>query len=954
MMRLPALAAPRRPALVFAFLLILSSCAALSIKTEGGIWPHDGSDLKPDPSLTFGRLENGARYILKHNQEPKGRVALYLLVGAGSMYENDSQQGIAHFLEHMVFNGSENFPSGEMVKYFQSIGMSFGPDANAYTGYDRTVYNVLLPDNSPGGLDKGLVVLRDYAAGALLEQKEIERERGVVLAEMSSRDSPGYRTFKAAMEFQLPGALPALRMPIGKEEVLRAADQKLVRGFYNDWYRPDLLVVSVVGDTDMSLAEQLVKKHFASLARRGAALSKPDPGKVSHKGIRFFHHYEKEEGDSEAAIGAVWNVPPQKDTLAWRKELVLRELANAVVRNRLNALLEKPGAPFTGADIGSGIFLDTIAYAEISADTSPETWEKSLAAIEQTLRAALLHGFSKAETERVKQDFLAALKKAAAQEPTRDSPGLAHAFVSATGDNAVILSPAQELELMAPVIESADPASLLAALRRTWPDSHRLVSVTGNADLAKQGAPQDLLAAAYAASQAAAVAPPKEEAPARFPHLPPPAAPGKIVRQEEIKDLGITQVEFENGVRLNLKPADFKKNEIVFTLVFGFGASGEPADKPGLAMLAPAVMNESGFGGIGKEALKRALAGKTTGIGLGVREDAFVFTGSTVPGEMETAFQLLHAGIVDPAFEKDAYTLAMERFRKMYASLTQSVEGQASLYAPSFFASGDSRFGKPPWEVFARLTLEDARAWVGGAIAREPLELSMAGDFAPEEAIRLAALYLGGLPARAGAEGPGRDINVVFPKGKSETRKIATTFDKAIALVAWPGRDIWDIKTTRRMAILAEALDNRLMDVVRQKMGATYSPAAWNEPSRAFPGYGTLKAAVVVAPDKAGIIPGLVRDIAQEMGVQGIGKEDLARAKEPVLTQVRDAVRINGYWLDSVLAGSTRHPEQIAWSREMRADFQSVTLEEINALAARILVRPVSAWFVAMPEEKGK
>ena len=213
-------------------------------------WPHQASDLDPDPELVFGALDNGLRYVLRVNQTPRDRVSLHLNVQAGSLHERDDQRGLAHFLEHMLFNGSTHFPPGELVKYFQRIGMAFGDDANAHTGFNETVYDVLLPDNRPESIAEGLLVLRDYASEALLLPEEIDREREVVLAEMRTRDSPGYRAFKASLEFEFEGLRVAQRLPIGEEAVVRQADRQALKAFYDDWYRPERLVVVMVGDFD--------------------------------------------------------------------------------------------------------------------------------------------------------------------------------------------------------------------------------------------------------------------------------------------------------------------------------------------------------------------------------------------------------------------------------------------------------------------------------------------------------------------------------------------------------------------------------------------------------------------------------------------------------------------------------------------------------------------------------
>ncbi|HHC24072.1 MAG TPA: insulinase family protein, partial [Desulfobacterales bacterium] len=227
------------------------------------LWPHEKSDLLPDPDLIFGKLPNGIRYVLMENHEPKDRVSLHLNVQAGSLNESDDQQGLAHFLEHMLFNGSEHFPPGELVKYFQSIGMAFGNDANAHTGFAETVYDVLLPTGSKENIEKGLLVMKDYARGALLLKSEIDRERGIILAEKRTRNSVGYRTYISSMEFVFSGSKITLRLPIGTEEVIKKADRRLLKDYYDAWYRPENMILIMAGDFDAGLAESLIKSAFS-------------------------------------------------------------------------------------------------------------------------------------------------------------------------------------------------------------------------------------------------------------------------------------------------------------------------------------------------------------------------------------------------------------------------------------------------------------------------------------------------------------------------------------------------------------------------------------------------------------------------------------------------------------------------------------------------------------------
>ena len=241
-------------------------------------WPQTKSDLKPDPDLVFGRLKNGFRYVLMNNKEPADRVSMHLNVQAGSLQESEKQRGLAHFLEHMLFEGTTHFPSGELVKYFQSIGMQFGPDANAHTGFAETVYDVLLPDGKKTSLEQALIVMQDYAEGALLLESEVAQERGVVLAEKRTRDSVGYRTFVATANFQFANTRIVRRLPIGIESVLKSADRRRVKAYYDTFYRPERMMLVMVGDFNIDVAQTLIADRFAGLKARAPAGAEIDLG----------------------------------------------------------------------------------------------------------------------------------------------------------------------------------------------------------------------------------------------------------------------------------------------------------------------------------------------------------------------------------------------------------------------------------------------------------------------------------------------------------------------------------------------------------------------------------------------------------------------------------------------------------------------------------------------------
>ena len=482
--------------------LLLISCGAFN-RTENPpagearaafekpVWPHDAGDLKPDPALMFGTLSNGFRYVLVNNQTPRDRVSMHLMVEAGSVHETDSQQGLAHFLEHMVFNGSTHFPPGEMVKYFQRIGMEFGPDANASTGFFKTKYDILLPDGKAESMAEGLMVLGDYAEGASLLETEVERERKVILAEMRTRDSAEFRTFVETLKFELPDDRISRRIPIGTKESIQDADRARLADFYDTWYRPERMILVMAGDFDPDTALPLIRKEFEGMAARAPARPDPDMGEVRHQGVQPFYHFEPESGTTDITLQVIRNIPAGPDSAARGKREVILDIANQIVQNRLDRMIRRPGNPFTGASAASEVYPKHVEYSYITAQTRPENWEKSLAALDHVLRQALEYPFTDDELSRVKKDFLAALDKAVKNAPTRQSQMLARQITGSLEMNRVLQSPQQRRELYAPVITALTADEAHRVFTEAWSPDHRLVMVSGNTRLPEGSSPPE-------------------------------------------------------------------------------------------------------------------------------------------------------------------------------------------------------------------------------------------------------------------------------------------------------------------------------------------------------------------------------------------------------------------------------------------------------------------------------
>jgi zinc protease len=513
------------------------------------------------------------------------------------------------------------------------------------------------------------------------------------------------------------------------------------------------------------------------------------------------------------------------------------------------------------------------------------------------------------------------------------------------------MSPEQEKSFFAPFIAAADVAVVQAALLKNWVRDHRLFLVTGNArmDAHPDGA-EATIRSVIRESRQLVVSKPAEALAVRFPYLEVPVA-GKesILKRSDIPDLGIVQIDFKNGVRLNLKKTDFEADKIHFTLGLGRGKSDEPMQKPGLSVLAEAVVSESGFAALTKDELERALAGKEWKLSFHVAEDRFSFDGESPAQELELIFQLLYAHLKDPGFRPEAFKLATDRFGQMYQSLSRDIDGAMQLYGQRFLSGGDSRFGLPSHERFAQLSLSDVKDWLLPLLKEAPLEVSLVGDFDPAKAIDLATIYFGALETRTPSGLTVRNDLPQFPSGKALSVNVETQIPKGLIVVAYPTADFWDIQRTRRLSVVGDIFSEKLRETVREKLGVSYSPYAYNRSSRAYSGYGLLQAFVYIDPDKTQMVIDEVKKIGLDISRDGVSVDELVRSIEPIMTNIKEMRHTNGYWIRSVLVGSRERPEQLDWSRTMLSDFAAITAEEISALARKYLVAEKAAQIVVRP-----
>ncbi len=908
------------------------------------LWPHEKSELQPDPSLVFGRLPNGLRYVLMENHEPQKRVGLYLNIQAGSINETDEQRGLAHYLEHMLFNGSTHFKPGELVEYFQSIGMDFGGDTNAHTTYDETVYKIILPSGDEKEIDRGLLVLADYARGALLLDSEINRERGVILAEKRTRDSASYRVQVESSKFALKGTKLPLRKPIGTLNILKNADHDLLKEFYDSWYRPNNMILVMVGDFQPSTVESIIKKHFGNLQGSGPEPVCPDYGRLQRSGRNIFYFYEPELGVTNISIESLWQQPQVDDSFSLQAKEIREYIVSRLINYRLEQLMEAVDVPFTESRFYAGDVLGFIGYSGIFAKTSPEKWKEALKSIESTLRQALEYGFAEDELTIVKKELISQLTAEVLRTSTRDSKQLARNIIRGLNENRVVQSPKQELELYGKYIEKLKLAEVESTLKRLWSNDNLFVEMTGNVKLGEE--PERRIETLYTEATKSEVRRWEGGKQVHFPYLSHNDIADKSFTTQPLKKIEGERFLFANGVVVNTKQTNFKKDHIEIRIDIDGGRLAEP--QSGMAMLAEEVVKESGSGRLRKTELERVLAGSTVSYDFQVKRASFIWRGNALKKDMELLFQVMQTVVVDPGFRKEVYESAKESYKQSYQRLERDIKGGMRFYVKRFLAGGHPSFGWPLWKDFSTINFLPLQNWIFEELHSGRLEISIVGDFDRATLVELCKKYFGGLEVRDG--GKQSVDKITFPEGKMVNKSVNSSIDKSLVVLAWPTTDFWDISRTRRLNMLAKIFDDRLRLVIREKLGAAYSPVVYSFSSRHFNDYGFLIAQMVVEPGKVDMIREAVLVIGTSLQKEGISEDELKRAKAPTLTSLRDMVRTNGYWMNSVLARSYAHPEQLQWSQTILPDYEVIKSEEINALAQQYLLPERVATAIIQPE----
>jgi zinc protease len=940
-----------RPALALVALAVIAAPAAAatpappppapSATPAPAGWPQSRSDLPADPSIRFGVLPNGLRYAIMRNATPPGQVSMRLRFEVGSLMERDDQQGLAHFLEHMAFNGSTNVPTrGAMVQDLERLGLAFGADTNAGTEFDATTYKFNLPKSDDQTVDTSLMLLREIASNLTLDQKAMDEERGVILSEERLRDSPSYRIFKDSFGFALLDQRPPQRFPIGLVPVIQTAKRDLLADLYQHYYRPERATLVIVGDIDPDKIEAKIKARFGDWAGQGTPGANPDLGQVRPRSLEVKTSVEP---GAASEIELAWVSPPDldADTIAKRKRLMVEQLGLAVLNRRLSTLVRATDPPF----ISAGAISETVLRAErltaVQVLMQPDHWRQALAAAETEVRRAVQYGVRPDELAREISEDEVSLRTAAAGAATRRTPDLADEIAASRSDDQVEISPAESLALFDEVTKGLTSDQVSAALRDLFKGGGPLVFTASPTPL-DGGA--EAVRTAFQAAATAPVAAPTAQAQVDWPYQS-FGAPGKIADRKDIADLDTVFVRFENGVQLTIKSTKFRQDQVLVRVRVGSGRDGQDptVQQPTWAQSA---LIEGGLGKITANDAERALASQIYGANVGTDSNAYLLGGETRGADLETQLQVLAAYVTDPAWRPEAFTRLRNYGPQLETQLASTDSNVMSRDLEGMVHDGDRRWTFPTGDQIAAETIDQLKAEIGPGLASGPLEVVIVGDITVDKAIEAVADTFGALPKRPDPAPPGPPAHDTRFPAPTATPVVDThngRADQGIAFIAWPTTGFFaDVNGSRANALLSRVLQLRLIDVFRQNQGVTYSPAAGEDASQYFPHWGYVSAQIEAPPDKLDGFFTDVAKIAADLRTTPIGADELERARKPTLEQLDKAKATNLYWLDR-LSGAQSDPRLLDAIRSSEAGLERLTAADLQH-AAQTWLRDDTAW----------
>ncbi len=936
-----------------ATLLGLGSCAA-------SVQPLDAerdsrfdleNALPIDSHVTIGRLENGLTYYIRSNTEPKNRAELRLVVNVGSVVEEEDQQGIAHYLEHMAFNGTKNFAKQQIVDYLESLGVRFGPDLNAYTSFDETVYRLQVPTEKDDTLETALQILEDWAHNIVFTDEEVEKERGVIIEEWRLRRGADARIRDKQLPILFTGSRYADRRPIGKVDAINTFRAEDFRRFYRDWYRPDLMAVVAVGDFDSIWLEKRIRDLFSRLEQVKNPRRRENYPLPDHRETLFAIASDLEATESRLSIFTKHPVQPFTTVGDYRRILV-ESLYHRMLNNRLDELTLMPEAPFLGAYSGKGQLVRTKDFYILGARVRDGGFEAGIEALLIESKRIREFGFAPTELERVKKGILKRIEQYYNERDKTNSAEFVREYIDHFLENDPIPGIEYEYELYNKFLPKISLDEVKALASEWLVDENRVIFISSpeKADVPIPSE-SDLLASFDRVRQQKVTA--YVDRTSEAPLLSTLPTEGTITAVETLDTLGVTIWTLSNGVRVVLKPTDFKNDEILFNSYSPGGTSLVEDIDYVAADTAVKAVTEGGVGEFTLIELQKKLAGKAVSVSPWISSLYEGVRGSSTPQDVETMFQLIYLYFASPRKDSSAFLAYRQRLEGRLQNRMSSPEELFWDAVRSAISQDHFRYQPLTTERLDELDLEKSFKIYRDRFAdASDFTFFFVGNFDLEGIKSLVLRYLGGLPSLRRNEN-WRNLGIDPPDGIVERTVKKGSEQKSRVQFAFGGFFKWSLKELITMKALAEVLDIRLRENIREDEGGTYSIRAFASPSHypdeeyhVFIGFGC-------AAEQAEKLSDLVLEDIKDLQVSGPKGSDLTKVKEILKRERETNLRDNDFWVD-VLRSYFIHDQDPLLIMAYSDMVDKLTPEGIRQAAIQYLNRQRYVKVTLYPESWGE
>ena len=888
--------------------------------------------IKADPNVTIGKLDNGLTYYIRKNSYPKDRVEFRLAVNAGSNQETDEQQGLAHFTEHMAFNGIEGFPSNSVVDHLRSKGVVFGADLNAYTSFDETVYMIPMPTDDPGNIDLGLKILRGWAAGLLYDNKEIDEERGVIIEEYRLGLGASDRMRKEYWPILMKDSRYADRLPIGKLDILQTFDYQVIKDFYKDWYRPDLQAVIVVGDIDVKVVEEKIKTMFGNIPAKQNPKKKEIYGIAPNKEPLVAVCTDPEATGSQVMLIRKHQHKAMKTIGDFRQQLCI-DLYNAMYDARFEEMTQDPKCPFIAASAGYGDFIGNTDMYGSNAMAKENRINDAVTVLMQEDYRVLKHGFLQTELDRAKEELLERYDKAAKEVDKTESAKFASQYINNFLRQDPIPGAKRENNFAKKLIEGITLEEINALAKEWVTDDNMVAIITApEKEDVKVPSKEEILSILNDKSLAnveAYVDTYKDQEILEKETL----QPGKITNVEKIEAVGAEKWTLSNGITVYVKKTDYKNDEILFSASSKGGKSLYPVKDLASVDFAAEIIDRGGIAGLDYNSLMKKMKGKNVGVSPSIGLLTEGFSGSSSPKDLEFFFQYLNAFFTNPRIDENAFQLVIDETKEqvkmitaqpMYKYIGKFLEAAYNNdpYMKQMFSYDDEYFAQVDFDRAVRIYKERFA---------NPADFNFffVGNYDEKEMKEFVELYLGSMKTEPSKK-ENYDLSVLKPRpDKASTQTVYAGTEQQ----GWMGMYItnpidWNYRNSIIADMIGEALDIQFVKIVREKMGDVYSPMIQMSASKLPQPEMTLMILLGCDPAKTDKLADASLKILNDFKVKGPDKKTMELIKKQMLSTRAKNIQTNRFWL-GYISGKITQGEPIVNPSEYDNIVNSVTKKEM-------------------------